>query len=173
LKNKILFRLAFIFIAFGFWSCGVYSFSGVSTAATSIQVDDFYNNTDLAPANFGQTFTNRVKDYYQRNSNLKVVATNGELQIDGTISTYALSQLAPVVGADGTSVAALSRLTISVSANYVDSIEPKNNFKNKQFSFYADFPNEQQLTGSVQEDLEKKIMDQIMIDIFNATIANW
>jgi len=173
LKNRILSALAFIFIACSFWSCGVYSFSGVSTSATSIQVDAFYNNTDLAPANFGQTFTNRVKDYYQRNSNLKVVAANGELQIDGTISSYSLSQIAPVVNSEGVSTAALSRLTIAVSANYVDSIEPKNSFKNKSFSFYADFPNEQQLTGSNQEELEKKILDQILLDIFNATIANW
>ena len=172
MKNKIVFALAFIMIACRLWSCGVYSFSGVSTAATSIQVDAFYNNTDLAPANFGQTFTNRVKDYYQRNSSLKVVAANGELQIDGTVASYALTQIAPVVGADGISTAAQSRLTISASVNYVDNIEPKNSFKNRPFSFYADFPNEQNLT-SVQEDLEKKILDQIMIDIFNATIANW
>ena len=26
---------------------------------------------------------------------------------------------------------------------------------------------------SVQEDLQKKIFDQILIDIFNATVANW
>lgn len=172
MKNKVVIALVFTGIALTLLSCGVYSFSGVSTAATTIQVDAFYNNTDLAPANFGQTFTNRVKDYYQRNSSLKVVASNGELQIDGTISSYTLTQIAPVVGSDGTSTAALSRLTIGVSANYVDSIEPKNSFKNKSFSFYADFPNEQNLT-SVQEDLEKKILDQIMIDIFNATIANW
>ena len=72
LRNKIVSGLAVIFIACGFWSCGVYSFSGVSTSATNIQVDAFYNNTDLAPANFGQTFTNRVKDYYQRNIGFKI-----------------------------------------------------------------------------------------------------
>jgi hypothetical protein len=173
LRNKIVSGLAVIFIACGFGSCGVYSFSGVSTSATNIQVDAFYNNTDLAPANFGQTFTNRVKDYYQRNSSLKVVAANGELQIDGTVSSYALTQIAPVVNSEGVSTAAQSRLTIVASVNYVDNIEPKNSFKNRPFSFYADFDNSQQLTGSLQEDLERKILDQILIDIFNATIANW
>jgi hypothetical protein len=135
-------------------------------------VDQFYNNTDLAPANFGQTVTNRVKDYYQRNSDLNIVSNNGELQIEGSVSSYALTQIAPVVGADGVSTAAQSRLTITITADYVDSLEPKNSFKNKSFSFYADFPNTQNLT-SVQEDLEKTILDQIMIDLFNATIANW
>ena len=41
-----------------------------------------------------------------------------------------------------------------------------------EFSFYADFDNAQDLT-SVQEQLEKKIFDQILLDIFNATVANW
>jgi hypothetical protein len=173
LKNKVISSIAFILILFIYSGCGIYSFSGVSTAATNIQVDPFFNNTDLAPANFGQTVTNRVKDYYQRNSSLKVVASNGQLQIDGTVSGYALTQIAPVVDASGVSTAAQSRLTITIIANYVDSLEPKNSFKSKSFSFYADFSNDQQLTGSLQEDLEKKILDQILIDIFNATIANW
>ena len=69
-------------------------------------------------------------------------------------------------------LAALTRLTIAVKVNYVDTLEPKNNFKDRSFSFYADFPNTQDL-NTVQESLEKKIMEQIFIDLFNATLANW
>ncbi|MEQ9415644.1 MAG: hypothetical protein RIF39_17535, partial [Cyclobacteriaceae bacterium] len=68
--------------------------------------------------------------------------------------------------------AALTRLTIGVKASYEDTLEPKNSFKDKTFSFYADFPNTQDIT-SVQEQLEKTIFDQILLDIFNATVANW
>jgi hypothetical protein len=177
LKNKVAIRIIlivfplFVFI-FIVTACGVYSFSGASTPARNIQVNQFYNNTDLAPANFAQTFSNRLKDYYQRNSSLKVVADNGELIIEGTISSYALTQIAPVIGADNVSTAAQSRLTIAVNIDYVDTLEPKNSFKSRSFSFYADFPNTQDLS-SVQEELEKKILDQVLIDIFNATVANW
>jgi hypothetical protein len=152
--------------------CGVYSFSGAATSAKSIQVGEFYNNTDLAPANYGQTFTNELKDYFQRNSSLRVVADGGELVIEGVVSVYALTQIAPVTGADGVSTAAQSRLTIAVTIDYVDNLEPKNNFKNKNFSFYADFPNTSEFT-SVREDLERRVLDQFLIDIFYATIANW
>src|SRR5579859_2661305 len=75
--------------------CLKYSFSGASTKAKSIQVDAFFNNTELGPANFGQTVTNRVKDYFQQNSSLRVVPTNGELQIEGTIITYATAPISP------------------------------------------------------------------------------
>lgn len=153
--------------------CGIYSMTGASTLAKTIQVDPFFNNTDLGPANLGQTFTNKLKDYYQQNSSLNVVAENGELQIEGTIIEYKLSPIAPVAGAtNGFTPAALTRLSIGIKINYVDSLEPKNNFKDKTFTFYADFPNTQDF-NSVQESLEKKIFDQIFIDIFNATIANW
>jgi Lipopolysaccharide-assembly len=176
LKSKYLkgfISIASLLLIVAFSGCGFkYSFSGAATSAKTIQVDQFFNNTDLGPANLGQTFTNSLKDYYQRNSSLKVVTENAELQIDGSIITYSVTNIAPVSSADQTSVAALSRLTIAVKVNYNDNNEPKNSFKDKSFSFYADFPNEQNLS-TVQEDLEKKIFDQILIDIFNATVANW
>lgn len=155
-------------------ACGVYSFTGASTAADTIQVEDFFNNTDLAPANIAQTFTNSLKDYYQRNSSLSVVADGGQLRIEGTIVEYAVRPIAPVSSGNNqlADAAALTRLTIAVKATYEDGLEPKNSFKDKTFSFYADFPNDQDLT-SIQEQLEKTIFDQILLDIFNATVANW
>lgn len=169
--------LATLTVALLLTSCIKYSLSGASTNAKSIQVDQFYNNTELSPANLGQTLTNRVKDYYQQNSSLRVVPSGGELQIEGTIITYATAPIAPQAssgtGANTTpNYGAQTRLTIGVKVNYVDTLEPKNSFKDRTFSFYADFDNSQDLF-SVQEQLEKKIFDQIMIDIFNATIANW
>lgn len=157
-----------------FYGCGVYSFTGASTAAESIEVAEFFNNTDLAPANIGQTFTNKLKDYYQRNSSLRVVSENAQLRIEGSIISYAISPIAPVSTGSATqpNTAALTRLTIAVKASYEDTLDPKNGFKDKSFSFYADFPNTQDLS-SVQEELEKKIFDQILLDIFNATVANW
>lgn len=154
--------------------CIRYSFSGTSTTAQSIQVEDFFNNTDLGPANLGQTFTNRLKEYVQQNSSLRVVKENGELQIEGTLTQYAVTPVAPVAGGANNRIdpASLTRLTIAVKVNYVDTLVPKNNFKDKTFSFYQDFPSTQDLS-SVQENLERKIFDQIFIDIFNATLANW
>jgi len=159
--------------------CGIYSMTGAATAAKTITVDSFFNNTDLAPANIAQDFTNRIKDYYQQNSSLRVTQENGELQLEGTVSEYRLSPIAPqgsvpgATAATATNIAALTRLTIAVKVSYVDSTEPKNSFKDKTFSFYSDFDNNLVLTTSLQEELQKKIFDQILIDIFNATVANW
>ena len=144
MKNNFPFSLTLLFIlAITILEGCHYSMSGASTIAETIQVEDFFNNTDLGPANLGQTFTNRLKDYYQQNSSLKVVKENGQLVIDGMITTYQITQLAPVSGgSDQTGdLAALTRLTIAVRVNYTDTLEPKNSFKERNFSFYADFPN--------------------------------
>jgi hypothetical protein len=154
--------------------CGVYSLSGVATTAKTIAVDPFFNNTDLAPANLAPTFTNRLKDYYQQNSGLRVIGDNAELHIEGVISDYRVNPIAPVStgNPNDPNTAALSRLTIAVKVTYEDNLEPKNGFKDRSFSFYKDFDNNLNFT-TVQEDLEKKIFDQILIDIFNATVATW
>ncbi|HMJ68447.1 MAG TPA: LptE family protein [Cyclobacteriaceae bacterium] len=179
MKNKSrssALRIVFVLTAFAclplLQSC--YSLSGISTDAASIQVEPFFNNTDLGPANLGPNFTNRLKDYYQRNSSLRVVPESGELQIEGMITDYRLTPVAPVSSGNTLQpdAAAFTRLTISVRANYVDNKSPGNSFKDKSFSFYADFPNSQDLI-SVQESLERKIFDQILLDIFNATVATW
>jgi len=154
--------------------CGVYSFSGAATTAKTISIEPIFNNTDLAPANIGATFTNKLKDYFQQNSSLRVTESNGELHIDGTVSEYRINAMAPVStgNSQDPNTAALSRLTISVKLTFEDTLEPKNNFKDRTFSFYRDFDNTLNFP-TIQEDLERRIFDQILIDIFNATVANW
>ncbi len=171
---KIKTSLLFLFFLFITQSCSVYSLSGVATTAKTVTIDQFFNNTDLAPANMGQTFTNRLKDYYQQNSSLKVIVENGDLHLEGTISEYRINPIAPVStgNPNDPNIAALSRLTIAVKVTYEDTTVPKNSFKDRSFSFYKDFDNSLNFT-TVQEDLEKKVFDQILIDIFNATVANW
>lgn len=174
MKSKTLRNLVTLIITAVLWGCGIYSFTGASTAADTIVVAEFFNNTDLAPANLAQTFTNDLKDFYQRNSSLSVVQDNGQLRIEGTIVEYAIRPIAPVSSGNDqlADASALTRLTIGIKASYEDTLEPKNSFKDRTFSFYADFPNTQDFT-TVQEDLEKTIFDQILLDIFNATVANW
>jgi hypothetical protein len=175
LKNRAI-LLVFGLTAMVFGQSCHYSLSGIATTATTISIDQFFNNSDLAPANLGVTFTNALKDYFQQNSNLKVMGENGELMVEGVISDYRLNPIAPTANTDPNnarlSAAALTRLTIAVKVNFTDTKEPKNSFKDKSFSFYQDFDSNLNLQ-TVQEDLEKKIFEQIMLDIFNATVANW
>ncbi len=174
-SNTILIsiNLVTVCLLLNFTGCGVYSMSGAATTAKTIQVEPLFNNTDLAPANLAQSFTNRLKDYYQQNSSLNIVKENGDLQIEGVISEYSLKTTSPTgVSATAVSYASQTRLTISLKVNYVDTIEPKNSFKDRVFTFYKDFDNSLNFT-TIEDQYERLIFDQIMIDIFNATVANW
>lgn len=154
-------------------SCGVYSFTGVAITAETLTIENFYNDADGGPPDLAQIFTNKITDYYQSNTNLTIVPDNGELQIEGAVTNYRLSPVAPTqaVG-DFESSAALTRLSITVTATYINTTDEQFNFENKAFTFFADFDNNQSLTA-VETQLIEQIYDQIILDIFNASVANW
>ena len=122
-----------------------------------------------------QMFTNSLNDYYQSNTNLTLVEDDGELQIEGAITGYRLTPIAPT--ADnldqlGGGTSALTRLTITVQATYINTLDDQFNFENRTFSFYSDFDSNLNLT-TIENQLLEEIFNQIILDIFNASVANW
>jgi len=176
-KSTQLTGLAILLFTLVSSSCGVsvkYSMSGMSTDAKTISITEFYNNTDLGQANMGQTFTNQLKNYFIQNSSLAVVVEEGELQLDGEITDYKLTQIAPTATGDPNDInrASSTRLTITVKASYLNTLNETMSFKDRSFSFYKDFPNDQNFTD-VEEQYTRQIFDRIVNDIFNASVANW
>lgn len=155
-------------------SCGVYSFTGTTITAKTISIQTFYNDANNGPANLGIRFTDKLRDYYQQNTNLTLVNEEGELQLEGAVASYRLSPVAPSAASstDVNDQANLTRLTITVKVDYINTEDEEQNFSKKTFSFYADFDNDAGLT-SVEDELIQTIYDQIILDIFNATVANW
>lgn len=158
-------------------SCGVgiqYSMTGSTVTAQTITITEFYNNSDLGPANMGQTLTNDLKNYFVQNTNLSVVQEEGELVLEGEITNFTLSPIAPVSTGDPNDITSASstRLTITVKATYINTLDDKMSFKDKTFSFYRDFPSDQTL-ADVEEQYTKQIFERIINDIFNASVANW
>lgn len=154
-------------------ACGIYSFSGVNITAETITIRDFYNDADNGPPDLAQRFSNEIKDYYQRNTNLRQVNEGGELIIEGVITGYRLTPVAPQATSDiGADLSALTRLTITVQASYINLENDQFDFENRNFSFYSDFNSDLNLTA-VEDQLIEEIYDQIILDIFNASVANW
>jgi hypothetical protein len=158
-------------------SCGIsaqYSMTGSTTDAETISITEFYNNADLGPANMSQVFTNALKNYFVQNSSIRVVGEEGQLQLEGEISDLRLTPIAPTATNDPTEInrASATRLTITVKATYINTLNDKMSFKDKTFSFYKDFDNELNISD-VQDSFIKEIFDRIVNDIFNASVANW
>ena len=136
----------------------------------TVNIQNFFNDSPGGPANLGITFTERIKEYYQRNTPLKLVQDVAEIELSGSIVGYDVSPVAPS-GDPEQQQAQLQRLTITVKVDYIDYVHDENSF-NKNFSFFQDFGANETL-AAVESGFIDLIFDQIVFDIFNATYANW
>ena len=173
IRTKII-SVLLIFFLFG---CGVYSFTGasISPEIKTISINNFFNNSSLGPANMSVLFTEKLKDYFQRNTSLTLVEEDADLVIEGTIEDFSLAPVAPTAegGRNAQYFSGLTRLTLRVNASYLNKQDDQFNYDNKSFSFYKDFnQNTEELSSNEQEFVEE-IFDQIILDIFNSSVANW
>jgi len=124
-----------------------------------------------------QNFTEKLREYFLQNTNLTLVQYDGDLQIEGSIVSYGISPYAPTntgnSNANNASIAALQRLAIGVKCSYTNTQDDQFDFNNKTFSFYRDYdPNQEPFTSNENAFIDE-ITQQIVIDIFNATVSNW
>lgn len=175
LKNKGVSYFFFIVISWFLTGCGVYSFTGASIApdVKTITVLNFGDKSASSPPWLAQTFAEKTREYFQRNTSLVLTPKEGDLQVDGTITNYNLSPVAPTgaPGGTGTEKAAQTRLTIGIKVKFTNNKNKLQNF-DQSFSFYADFEQGKSF-AAVERELVETISDQIILDIFNKSVANW
>ncbi|MCY4418709.1 MAG: LptE family protein [Cytophagales bacterium] len=164
-------------ISLALTSCGVYSFTGAALPAQvkTISVQNFYNNAPLGPGDVGNTFAEALREYFLNNSSLVLVNEGADLEIEGTIEDFTFTAVAPRSSGhpQGIDFASLSRLSITIQVSYRNLHDDRFNFDRRNFSFFKDFdPNTEDYTSQEQRFI-REITDQIILDVFNATIANW
>ncbi len=161
-----IFSIALLFLT---QSCRVYSFTGtnLSPDLESITIQNFSMATAGGPPDLTLKFNENLKEYYQRNTNLKLLPANGDLYLAGAITRYEMTPLATTAG----DKAALNRLTVAVEVTFQNTKNENDSFE-KEFSFYQDFSQEQSLTD-VEPSLVPKILEQLVLNIFNDTAAQW
>ena len=162
----------FILFPFLFGACGIYSFTGASVSpdTKTISILNFDDRSASGPTFLAQTFSEKTREYFQRNSSLSLVAREGDLNLEGSIMQYNLTPVAPV-GNQGLERAAQTRLTIGVRVKFTNTKNKEQNF-DQSFSFYQDFDQSKSFS-SVEKELIESISDQIILDIFNKSLANW
>jgi hypothetical protein len=119
------------------------------------------------PSNLSLSINEKLKEYFQRNSTLKITSQNPDLQIEGTIVGYDLTPQAPT----SDDKAGLNRLTLRVQFQLTNRLDESKNF-DQEFSFYQDFPQNQTLS-QVEKTLIPKLTDQIILDLFNKIAGDW
>lgn len=147
-----------------------YMFNGAAidyTVYKTIQVGNFPIRAALVYPPLQQTFENGLLDYITRNTKLQTVDSRSDLVMEGEITGYSLTPQA--VNQDA--YASQTRLTITVRVRYTDSKNEKNDV-DQTFSAYRDFDSSVML-NDVQDQLCQEITEDLIIQIFNATLGNW
>lgn len=174
--NKIYIYLFLICAALS--GCGVYSFtqSSLPPEVKTISIQQFYDEIGAGPANLSQSFSEDMRDYFQQNTSLTLVDFGGDLQLEGSIVAYNISPLAPRANAsesfENADIAGQERLTISVSVSFVNTFDETKDF-NRTFSFYRDYVPDREPLISNEQQFVDEITEQIIVDIFNATVSDW
>ncbi|MBO7466303.1 MAG: LptE family protein [Bacteroidaceae bacterium] len=147
-----------------------YRFNGASinyNEVKSITIDNFPNRASFQWGPMESMFNLSLTDIYARQTKLKQINRNGDLNLSGEITEYA--QMNKSVSSDGYS--AMIQLRMSVNVVFENRVKPSDNFERK-FSATREFDSTQQL-NDVQEQLVQEMIDEIVDQVFNATVANW
>ena len=152
-------------------ACSIsYKFNGASidyTKVKTITIRDFTNQAPYVNPTLAPQFTEDLKDIYIRQTRLQLVPSNGDLELEGEITGYDFAPMAVKEDA----IASQTRLTITVRVRYSNRVNPDEDFE-QSFSAYREFDSNlmpQQVEGTLCEEIIEEIVDQI----YNATVANW
>lgn len=153
-------------------ACSVsYKFNGASInydKVKTISFDNFPNRSAAFVWGPMETmFNTSLQDRYLRQTRLRQIKQGGDLELSGEITNYDAYNKG--VGSDGYSTMAELRMTVNV--RFTNNSNHSEDFE-RQFSASQEYNSSQSL-ASVQEDLVTKMIEDIVDQVFNATVANW
>lgn len=152
-------------------ACSIsYKFNGASidyNKTKTIQIDRFINQAPLVYPPLEQAFNDKLQDKFIQNTRLQLVKNNGDMELAGEITGYQLTPMAVQEDA----FASETRLTMTVRMRFKNNkVEGKD--QEATFTAYRNFTSSQMLTD-VQDQLITELNEDIVDQIFNATMADW
>ena len=133
----------------------------------SISIADFPNNAPLVNPTLSNALSEGIRDLFQRQTRLQMLRKGGDLEIEGEITDYSVTQGA--ISADG--YASESKLTITIAVHFTNNVNPEDSF-DKTYSSYQTYDSNMLLTD-VQDELCTAIITEFAENIFNDSVARW
>ena len=133
----------------------------------TITLETFSNRAAYQWAPMAPMFNNTLSDRYNSQTKLRQVKRDGDLVISGEIVSY--DQTNKSISADGYS--SMVQLKMTVKVKFTNNKQQNDDF-DKTFSANREYDSSQQLSA-VQEELVQQMIDDIVDQVFNATVANW
>lgn len=168
-KRTIFAVCALVAAAAAVHSCGIYSFTGTSIQpdVKTVTINYFEYKALRVNPSLSNDLTEAVKDKFRKLTKLEQVDIEGDLELTGEITGYDVK----ATSVTAQEVAAQNRLTVTVKLNFTNRKYPEDDFE-KSFSAYADYDSNNSL-DAVESSLCEEIIDKIVEDMFNASVANW
>ena len=167
MKKKLLVLAALLALAV---SCGIYSFTGtnIQSDVKTITIPFVEYKALRVNPSLSNELTEALQDKFRKLTSLEQVDMDGDLELVCAVTGYDVKATAVTAG----EVAAQNRLTITVSVDFSNRKYPEDDLSNKSFSAYEDFDSNNTL-DAVEGTLCTTIIDKLVEDIFNATVAQW
>ena len=161
--------LLFMLLSIGICSCHIYSFTGASISPDikTVSISNFSNTAFIVNPNLSSLLTEKLRDRFIATTSLSPISKNGDLLFEGSITGYTTSPIA----IQANEIAAQNRLTITASVKFTNKKDEKQNYESS-FSRFADYQSSFPLS-TVEDELSRKICDQLVDDIFNKAVVNW
>ena len=150
-------------------ACGIYSFSGTSIQPDVKTITINYAEYKALKVNpsLSNDLTEDLKEKYRKLTKLEQVDMDEDMELSCEIVGYDVKATAVTAN----EVAAQNRLTVSVKIYFTNRKYPEDDVE-QSFSAYSDYDSTQSL-DAVESSLCEEIIEKLVEDIFNATVAQW
>lgn len=168
--KKLLLALSLLAIAvIGGCSIVNYSFSGTSIQpdVKTVTINYFDYKALKVNPNLSNDLTEALRDKFRKLTKLEQVDMDGDLELQGEVTGYEVRAAAVTAN----EVAAQNRLTVTVKLKFTNRKYPEDDFE-KNFSAYSDYDSSNSL-DAVESSLCQEIIDKLVEDMFNASVAQW
>lgn len=158
------------FLALCTAGCGIYSFSGTSIRPDvhTITIEPVLNNAMKVNPALANDLSEALKDKFKKLTSLEQVEMDGDLILVVTVESYDVK--AQGIAKDETP--AQNRLTVTCKATFENVKHPEESFEKKSFAAYQDYDADLTL-DEVESSLCDQIIETLVEDIFNASVAQW
>ena len=156
-------------MAFMVASCGIYSFTGTSIQpdVNTITIPFVENKAVQVNPSLSNDLTEALQEKFRKLTRLEQVDVDGDLELVCEITGYDVKAIAITAQEQ----AAQNRLTVQVKIEFTNRKYPEDDVSSS-FSAYEDFDATLSL-DAVESGLCETIVEKLVEDIFNATVAQW
>ena len=160
-----------IAVSFLLGGCSIvkYSFSGtaIQPDVKTVTINFFEYKALKVNPTLSNDLTEAMKDKFRKLTKLEQVDIDGDLEISGAVTGYDVRAAAVTAN----EVAAMNRLTVTASLKFTNRKYPEEDFE-KSFSAYSDYDSTNSL-DAVEASLCEEIVEKLVEDMFNASVAQW